>query len=107
MCVFALGRVMKVCWIVAACFTLAACTPDPVRGTKKSNVEILQVGMNIAQVRQVLGAYHAETFAPGSNQNFCLSYLYNEFSKSKFVHVYFRSGYVVTATDKHKDVCRY
>lgn len=98
---------MKRLLIASLCMGVLSCTPEPVRGTKKSNVEILQVGMNIAQVRQVLGAYHAETFAPGSNQNFCLSYLYNEFAKPKFVHVYFRSGHVVTATDKHKDVCRY
>ncbi len=77
-------------------------TPSGIDGTDASKVTRLTLGMTRDEVAGILGGHQRDlTVAPLS----CRSYLYLDGEDTKLVHVYFRDGKVIAASDGHTAYC--
>ncbi|MCK0094318.1 outer membrane protein assembly factor BamE [Yoonia sp. F2084L] len=90
---------------LAATLLLAACTPKPVSGSADSGVRLLQVGMTQQDVAAILGDSPLATWTSDAPDQQCTSYVYDETIGAKYVHVIYKDGRLVTATDRHKAPC--
>lgn len=90
---------------LAAVVLLAACTPKPVSGSADSGVRLLQVGMTQKDVAAILGDSPLATWSSDAPDQQCTSYIYDETIGAKYVHVIYKDGRLVTATDRHAAPC--
>ncbi len=76
--------------------------PSGIEGTETSKVTSLTLGMTRDEVASVLGGHQRDlTVEPIS----CRTYPYSDETGIKLVHVYFRSGQVISASDGHTTNC--
>ena len=100
----------KVVCILRGCAALTFGCIDPsaaVRGPDRSGVKLLQPGMSLGHVEQLIGPHQIEKVKrfPGKVEA-CRNYIYDEkHLQVRFAHAFFLNNKLVSATNGHSKTC--
>ena len=100
----------KAVCILWGCAALTFGCIDPlavVRGPDRSGVKLLQPGMSLGHVEQLIGPHQVEKVKrfPGKVEA-CRNYIYDEkHLQVWFTHAFFLNNKLVSATDGHSTTC--